>query len=57
MFKCQEKCLSVCVCVPKQGPRWPTSQHQQHNHPLLAINNLGGTAGDVVTALDNEGEQ
>ncbi|GLD50351.1 plexin-A2 isoform X1 [Lates japonicus] len=45
------------VMSERQGPRWPTSQHHQHHHSLLDINNLGGTAGDVVTAFDNEGEQ
>lgn len=44
----REKAVKKCVCVLERSPRWPTSQHHQHRHPLFAINNLGGTAGGTL---------
>lgn len=55
VFKCQEKLVNAWVL--QQGPRQLTSAHHQIHQLLLAINNLGGTAGDALTAFDNEGEQ
>lgn len=52
--KCQEYCANVWAPAGRKMAHLSTSAI---HHLLLAINNRGGTAGDIVTAFDNEGEQ
>lgn len=49
--------VSESVCAPA-GPKMAHLSTSPAPPPsVIAINNLGGTAGDVMTVFDNEGEQ